>query len=74
MYGYIDNEDGMIECVYTGFTQEGGYVTYPNPINAEHLVPQSFFSSAEPMKSDIYILKPCHGNANSSRSNNPLAK
>ena len=74
MYGYIDNEDGMIECVYTGFTQEGGYVTYPNPINAEHLVPQSFFGSAEPMKSDIYILKPCHGNANSSRSNYPFGE
>ncbi|MBM55378.1 MAG: hypothetical protein CMB32_02355 [Euryarchaeota archaeon] len=74
MYGYIDNEDGMIECVYTGFTQEGGYVTYPNPINAEHIVPQSFFGSAEPMKSDIYILKPCHGNANSSRSNNPFGE
>ena len=42
MYGYIDNDGGQIECVYTGFTQSGGYVTYPNPINAEHLVPQSF--------------------------------
>ena len=66
MYGYIDNEDGLIRCVYTGFTQQGGYVTYPNPINAEHLVPQSFFNSDEPMKSDIYILKPCHGNASDS--------
>ena len=74
MYGYIDNEDGLIECVYTGFTQQGGYVTYPNPINAEHLVPQSFFNSDEPMKSDIYILKPCHGNANSSRSNSPFGE
>ena len=74
MYGYIDNFNGEIECVYTGFTQDGGYVTYPNPINAEHIVPQSFFGSSEPMKSDIYILKPCHGNANSSRSNYPYGE
>ena len=74
MYGYIDNFDDEIECVYTGFTQDGGYVTYPNPINAEHIVPQSFFSSAEPMKSDIFILRPCHGNANSARSNNPFGE
>jgi hypothetical protein len=74
MYGYIDNSDGLIECVYTGFTQEGGYVTYPDPINAEHLIPQSFFGSSEPMKSDIYILKPCHGSANSARSNIPFGE
>jgi hypothetical protein len=50
MYGYVDIDGGQIECVYTGFTQSGGYVTYPNPINAEHLVPQSFFGSSEPMQ------------------------
>ena len=71
MYGYIEIDGGQVECVYTGFTQAGGYITYPNPINAEHLVPQSFFGSSEPMKSDIHILKPCHGSANSARSNKP---
>ncbi|MEZ7978008.1 MAG: endonuclease, partial [Flavobacteriales bacterium] len=71
MYGYVDIAGGQIECVYTGFTQSGGYITYPNPINAEHLVPQSFFGSSEPMKSDIHILKPCHGSANSARGNKP---
>ncbi len=71
MYGYVDIDAGQIECVYTGFTQSGGYVTFPDPINAEHLVPQSFFGSSEPMKSDIHILKPCHGSANSARSNKP---
>ena len=74
MYGYIDNFDGEIECVYTGYTQDGGYVTYPDPINAEHIVPQSFFGSEEPMKSDIFILRPCHGNANSARSNYPFGE
>ena len=75
MYGYTDIlGNGNVECIYTGFQQAGGYVTYPNPINAEHIVPQSFFGSSEPMKSDIYILRPCHGNANSSRSNNPFGE
>ena len=75
MYGYTDIQaDGDIQCIYTGFEQPGGFVTYPNPINAEHIVPQSFFGSAEPMKSDIYILRPAHGSANSARSNKPYAE
>ena len=53
MYGYTDIlSNGNVECIYTGFQQPGGFVTYPNPINAEHIVPQSFFGSAEPMRSD----------------------
>ena len=75
MYGYTDIlSNGNVECIYTGFQQPGGFVTYPNPINAEHIVPQSFFGSAEPMRSDIYILRPCHGSANSARSNYPFAE
>jgi hypothetical protein len=75
MYGYTDIQaDGDIQCIYTGFEQAGGFVTYPNPINAEHIVPQSFFGSAEPMKSDIYILRPAHGSANSARSNDPYGE
>ena len=69
MYGYVDANGGQIECVYTGFQQESGFVTYPNPINAEHLVPQSFYGSSSPMKSDIWSIRPCHGSANSARSN-----
>ena len=75
MYGYTDIlGNGNIEGIYTGFQQAGGFVTYPNPINAEHIVPQSFFGSAEPMRSDIYILRPAHGSANSARSNYPFAE
>ena len=44
MYGYTDIlSNGNIEGIYTGFQQAGGFVTYPNPINAEHIVPQSFW-------------------------------
>ena len=74
MYGYVDDSGGEIECIYTGFQQASGFVTYPNPINAEHLVPQSFYGSASPMKSDIWSIRPCHGSANSARSNKPFAE
>ena len=75
MYGYTDIlSNGNVEGIYTGFQQAGGFVTYPNPINAEHIVPQSFFGSSEPMRSDIYILRPAHGSANSARSNYPFAE
>lgn len=74
MYGFIDEANGQIECVYSGFQQPAGFVTFPNPINAEHLVPQSFFGSVSPMRSDIYNLRPTHGSVNSARSNFPYAE
>ncbi len=72
MYAYLDNDAGELTCVYSGFTQSNPYgneITYPNPINCEHTIPQSFFSSAEPMKSDIHHLFPTYQNWNSERSN-----
>ena len=74
MYGFVDASGGQIECIYTGFQQGSGFVTYPNPINAEHVVPQSFYGSASPMKSDIWSIRPCHGSANSARSNDPYGE
>lgn len=74
MYGYVDEAGDEIECIYTGFQQASGFVTYPNPINAEHLVPQSFYGGVSPMKSDIWSIRPCHGSANSARSNKPFAE
>ncbi len=75
MYGFIDNHGDTITCVYSGFYQLNPYgneITYPNPINTEHTVPQSFFSSNEPMQSDIYHLFPTFGTWNSERSNSPF--
>lgn len=74
MYGFVDADGGQIACIYTGFEQSSGFVTYPNPINAEHIVPQSFYGSASPMKSDIWSIRPCHGSANSARSNKPFGE
>ena len=76
MYNYIDNDNNSIICVYSGFVQPwtyGGTGTNPAPINCEHTVPQSFFGSAEPMRSDIHHLFPTYGNWNSTRSNYPFA-
>ncbi|MEO1447971.1 MAG: endonuclease, partial [Bacteroidota bacterium] len=77
MYGYIDNKNNQLTCVYGGFQRAwtfGNTGTNPAPINAEHTVPQSFFGSAEPMRSDIHHLFPTFGNWNSTRSNHPFAE
>ncbi len=74
MYGSVDESSGQIECVYTGFQQASEFVTFPDPINAEHLVPQSFYGSLSPMRSDIWSLRPSHQSPNSARSNNPFGE
>lgn len=71
MYGFVDASGGQIECIYTGFEQSSGFVTFPDPINAEHLVPQSYYGSVSPMRSDIHSLRPSHGSVNSARGNRP---
>lgn len=76
MYGYIDNENDQLTGVYSGYQLPwafGNTGTNPAPINAEHTVPQSFFGSAEPMRSDIHHLFPTYGPWNSTRSNFPFA-
>ena len=72
MYNYIDNHNNQIEGVYGGYKVNwnyGGSGTNPWPINCEHTVPQSFFGSSEPMKSDIHHLFPTYNSWNSKRSN-----
>lgn len=76
MYGAIDIDNGKVTCVYSGFEDDGGFITFPDPINAEHTVPQSFFGGeSQPVpRSDIHHLFPTHGTANSARSNFPFAE
>ncbi|NNK80844.1 MAG: hypothetical protein HKO93_05055 [Flavobacteriales bacterium] len=74
MFGTIDNEDGVLECVYSGFTQPAEEVTFPDPINTEHTVPQSFFDSQLPMRSDIHHLFTTHSQANSTRGSLPFGE
>lgn len=76
MYGFIDNHNDTITCVYSGFYQINPYgneITFPNPINTEHTVPQSLFNSNEPMRSDIHAIFPTYLNWNSERGSSPFA-
>ncbi|MEO1450698.1 MAG: endonuclease, partial [Bacteroidota bacterium] len=77
MYNYIDNQNDTVFCVYGQYPDPvpfGGTTTFPNPINAEHTVPQSFFNSDEPMRADIHHLFPTHMDINSARGNLPFGE
>ena len=69
MYSFTDEVNGKIYCIYTDFEMESEVTTYPNPINAEHIIPQSFYGAESPMKSDIHNIRPSHQSVNSARSN-----
>jgi Endonuclease I/Secretion system C-terminal sorting domain len=86
MFMWFDNKkfngqgatQNTIECVYTG-RQAIGYIdrsdcqnlaTYS--FNTEHTFPQGFFSSIEPMRSDLYHLFPTDDDANNKRGSLPF--
>lgn len=52
----------------------GNYSKVGDCINREHSVPQSWFSSAAPMKSDAFHVYPTDGKVNGQRSNNPYGE
>lgn len=81
MFMTIDNQKtngqgasvNTLECIYTGkkslaYNTRTESQTNDN-FNTEHTFPQGYFSSAEPMKSDLHHLFPTNDAANSSRSN-----
>ena len=74
MYSYIDEQNDSIACIYTNFKQEAEVTTFPDPINAEHIIPQSLFGSEPPMRSDVFNLRPSHMSANSSRGSFPYGE
>lgn len=74
MYGTIDNTAGQIYCVYTGFYQPASFTSFPDPINTEHTVPQSWFNSMEPMRSDIHHIFPTHMDVNNARGSLPFGE
>ncbi len=66
-----------LECIYTG-RQAIGYTSRTDAqtnfsFNTEHTFPQSFFTSLEPMKSDLHHLYPTDNTANNERADNPFA-
>lgn len=74
MYGSIDNVNGQIIGVYTGYTITSNNRTdaFNKGINTEHVWPQGLFDSDEPMRGDIHHLFPTRVEANSARSNYPF--
>ena len=65
-----------LECIYTG-REAVGYTSRTDcqnnfSFNTEHTFPQSFFSSLEPMKSDLFHLFPTDDLANNQRGDHPF--
>ncbi|MCD1118409.1 endonuclease [Chryseobacterium turcicum] len=57
-----------------GNNQCGTYSTEGNCYNREHIVPQSLFNEASPMKNDIHFIRATDGKVNGMRSNYPFGK
>ena len=84
MFMFLDNKavngqgasQNTLECIYTG-REAVGYTSRTDCqnnflFNTEHTWPQSLFSSAEPMKSDLHHLFPTDNTANNIRADNPF--
>ncbi|MEX2605488.1 MAG: endonuclease [Gracilimonas sp.] len=83
MYGDIDNFDGIVEGIYTGYQGAIDPNSTENPrlqavavdINAEHSWPQSKGATSGTLAhSDMHHLYPAYESANSSRGNHPFAE
>ena len=74
IYVSIDNVNGQIIGVYTGYTITSNNRTdaFSKGINTEHVWPQGLFNRDEPMRGDIHHLFPTRVEANSARSNYPF--
>jgi len=80
MYNYIDNQNGSVVCVYSGYTETtpldsvSTSTAVVNQINCEHTIPQSWFDEAVRMRSDIHHLFPTYITWNSDRGSDPFAE
>jgi len=70
---YTENPNGTDAYGYQqGSNQCGNYTQEGSCYNREHLVPQSAFGSATPMRTDIHHVIPSDGYANGKRGNLPF--
>ena len=70
---YSENPTGADPYVYQhGVKKCGSYNSEGDCYNREHIIPQSFFSKASPMVSDIQFITPTDGKVNGMRSDNPF--
>jgi endonuclease I len=79
MFGTIDNENGRVQCVYTGQWEDVEEGTIPDAdiINTEHTWPQSRFegiSEESTAKCDLNHLYPTLSGINSTRGNYPFGE
>lgn len=72
---YSDIPAGNPSYVYDFvFDQCGSYTKEGDCFNREHLMPQSWYSGASPMYSDLFNLYPTDGFVNNMRSNYPFGE
>ncbi|WP_326984710.1 endonuclease [Chryseobacterium sp. MYb264] len=72
---YSEKPNGTDPYQFTpGANQCGTYSVEGNCYNREHIVPQSLFNEAAPMKSDIHFIRATDGKVNGMRSNYPFGK
>ena len=81
LYSQVDNKNGTLSGIYTGFTINLS-PSSPDPrgeafaagINAEHVWPQSKGAEDLPMRADLHHLFPSEINANAARASFPFAE
>lgn len=72
---YSENPNGKDPFNYNhGQKRCGNYSVEGDCYNREHVVPQSIFSEASPMVSDMHHIRPTDGKVNGMRSNYPFGK
>lgn len=74
MFSTIDNENGFVECVYTGTQVQTSGIPPSNTMNTEHTWPQSMFENPDTATSDLHHLYPTMSTVNSSRGNLPFGE
>jgi deoxyribonuclease-1 len=70
LYADVDNDNGWVECVYTGIRVQTTGIPPNSVMNTEHTWPQSKGADTEPARGDLNHLFPTDSKANSRRNNN----
>jgi deoxyribonuclease-1 len=69
MFSELDNEQGEVECVYTGQRVQTWGIPQNDIMNTEHTWCQSWGADSNPAKADLHHLYPTMSGANSRRGN-----
>lgn len=71
---YSENPTGTDPYTYSFSNNCGTYQGEGSCYNREHVIPQSFFSDASPMRNDIHHVRPTDGYVNGKRGTYPFGK